>query len=112
MIGCRATVTGHYGDTFSCVLAAHEEDRAHEWPTEYRVYGRRLALHHDAEWLASELCALHGQIESLRRDYARDDTRVRHHRLMSRLLGLAPANAKRKTVLLADVRAAYEEARG
>ena len=109
---CAATVTGTHGDVFGCVLAPHDDSTQHWWPTEYQVYGRRLALHHDTAWLVSEITSLHVQIEHLKRDQAADDTAARLRRLLGRLVAIAPANSKRKTVPLAEVQDAWMEARG
>lgn len=107
---CPATAFGRMGDEFSCIWADHGDEKPHDFGIEYRVYGRRLVAHHDAEWLATEVRVLHTQIESMKRDHTNDDTPKRFRRLVTRLVHLAPANATRKTIPLADVRAAYEEA--
>lgn len=108
---CSATSIGSGGDTFACIWAEHGEEREHNFGIEHRVYGRHLAEHHDAEWLASEIRSLHVQIESMKRDQENDDTAARLRRLLGRLVQIAPANATRKTVALADVQAAWQEAR-
>lgn len=104
---CEVTLAG-----YRCTRALGHEGRC-EHPVDATVYGGGPRLdERSPEWLASEVRMLHGQIATLRRELATPSTHeARLGRLMAGLHQLVPGNYKRKTVLAADVRALYEQAR-
>lgn len=103
--------TSHRGYAAPCVLVAgHGHGCIPDALT--RHYGPGRLADKDAAWLRSEVAMLHEQIESEKRNHRRymETTDRAHRRLIGRLVALAPANGKRKTVLAADVLAAWQAA--
>lgn len=106
---CDRTVRGRYGDhQWPCMRAlGHDGDCLP--PIEARHYTGPLSQQ-TPEWLAAEVRMLLGQVERMQRDHRQDRTPAVHHRLVARLIGIAPANGSRKTVPAEAVRRAWQEA--
>lgn len=105
---CGRPVEGRFGGKWPCERAV-DHDGDCKPPIDSRYYAQPLD-EFDAAWLASEVRLLHTQIEHMERTRREDRTAQRHANLLSRLIGLAPANGGRKTVAAEDVRRAWQEA--
>lgn len=109
---CPATRPSHGTAPWRCQRAAGHPGAGyddHMWPIESDRYMKPLD-DFDAAWLRSEVRVLLVQIEQMKRERVADTDGPRLRRLLGRLVALAPANATRKNVPLADVREAWREA--